>query len=65
MWNLKNKINEQTKQNRLANTENRLMVIRGRGAGVLGEKGEGTKKYRLVVTKQSQGCKVQHRPDSQ
>ena len=29
--------------------------------GGLCEKGEGIKKYKLVVTKQSRGCKVQHR----
>ena len=29
------------------------------------EKGEGIKKYKLVVTEQSQGCKVQHREYSQ
>ena len=28
--------------------------------GWLGEKGEGTKKYTLVVTEQSQECKVQY-----
>ena len=27
----------------------------------MGEKGEGIKKYKLVVTEQSQGRKVQHR----
>ena len=32
-----------------------------RGIGDMGEKGEGIKKHRLVVTEQSQGCKVQHR----
>ena len=36
-----------------------------RGVGGLGEKGEGTEKYRLVVTKESQGCRVQHREYSQ
>ena len=31
----------------------------------LDEKGEGMKKYKLIVTKQSQGCRVQHREYSQ
>ena len=31
----------------------------------LGGKGERIKKYTLVVTKQSQGCKVQHREYNQ
>ena len=41
------------KQNRirLIDTENKLMVARGRGHGRLCEKGEGIKKYRLVVAK--------------
>ena len=44
MWNLKNKINKQN-INRLKDTENRLMVARGKGGlEELGEKGEGTKK---------------------
>lgn len=29
--------------------------------GRLGEKGEGLKKYKLVVTKQSRGCRVERR----
>ena len=37
------------------------MVARGEGVGGLGEKGEGIKKSKLVVTEQTQGCKVQHR----
>ena len=40
MWNLKNRTNEQTKQNRLIDKENKLVVARGRG-GVMGEVGEG------------------------
>ena len=31
------------------------------GGGGLSEKGEGIEEYKLVVTEQSQGCKVQHR----
>ena len=33
--------------------------------GGLGEKGEGIKKYRLIVIKQSWECEVQHREYSQ
>ena len=41
------------------------IVARGEGAWGLGGKGEGSEKYRLVVTKESWGCKVQHRKYSQ
>lgn len=41
------------------------MVSGWEGAGGPGEKGEGIKKCRLVVTKESQGCKVQFREDGQ
>ena len=61
MWNLKNKIDKQAKLKQTIDTENRLMVARGEGVGGLGEKGEGIKKSKLVVTEQTQGCKVQHR----
>ena len=37
-------------RHRLRDTENRLRVARG-AVGGLGGKGEGNKKYRLVVTK--------------
>ena len=37
-------------------SENRLMVARGEGVCGLGAKGEGIKKYKLVVIKESQGC---------
>ena len=37
----------------------------GRRAGGMGEKGEGIRKYKLVVTEQSWGCKLQHREHSQ
>ena len=33
MWNLKNKTNEQTKQNKIELIENRLVVNRGKGDG--------------------------------
>ena len=39
MWNLKNKINKQTKQ--LIDTENRLVVVRGEEAWGLGKIGDG------------------------
>ena len=48
MWNLNNNIK---KQNRLIDVENRLMVARGEEIGGLAEKGEGTEKYSLAVTK--------------
>ena len=35
-------------------------LTEGREVGKSGEKGEGIEKYRMVVTKQSQECKVQH-----
>ena len=47
--------------NRLADTENILMVARGERGWRLGEKGGGIEKYRLVVTEQSWGREVQHR----
>ena len=37
----------------------------GKGVGELGENGEGIEKNRLLVTKYSQGLKVQHRKYSQ
>ena len=49
----------------IQNEGNRLTVAREKGVGRLGEKGEGTKKYKLVVTEQSWGRKVQHRAYSQ
>ena len=64
MWNLKNNINKQDR-NRFIDTKNRLMVVRGEGTGGLGEKGEGIEQYKLVVTKQSWECKVQHKEYSQ
>ena len=43
MWNLKNKTNEQTEQNRnsLIDTKNKLVVARGEGGMGMGEIGEG------------------------
>ena len=45
--------------------ENKLMVSRWEGVERLGEKGDGIKKYKLTVTKESRGCKVQRREYSQ
>ena len=39
------------KRNRLIDTENRLAVVKWKGFGGIGEKGEEIKKYKLVVTK--------------
>ena len=55
MWNLKNKINEQTKQKQTHRHKEQTeggQPGEGWGWG-LGEKGEGIKKYKLVVTKRS------------
>ena len=52
-------------QRRLIESENRPMVARGEGVGGLGVRGEGIEKYRLVVTEQARGCKVQHGKYSQ
>ena len=40
-----------------------LMVARWGVVGGISEKGEEIK-YKLIVTKQSQGCKIQHRKQS-
>ena len=50
MWNIKNKINRQTKQKQ-THRENKLRVARWEGLMRMGEMGEGSKKYKLVVTK--------------
>lgn len=51
---------------RLIDTKNKLMVTRWEGfRSEWGEKGEGIKKHKLVVTKQSQGYRVQYREYSQ
>ena len=51
MWNLNKKINEQTKMKRTHRYSEQPMIGRGEVVGGLGEKGEGIKKYKLVVTK--------------
>ena len=62
-WNPKNKINEQTK---LKQTHRHREPIDGcQSQGQVGALGEGLKKYEWVVTKQSWGCKAQHREYSQ
>ena len=43
------KITNKQNRNRLIGTESRLMIARWEGAGELGDKGEGIKKYKLVV----------------
>ena len=45
MWNQNKNINEHTKQKK-DSWGNRLVVARGERVGGLGEKGEGTEKYR-------------------
>ena len=50
MWNLKNSINEQTKQKQIFVTQTDGCWREG-GLGGLGEKGKGIKKYKLVVIK--------------
>ena len=49
------------KRNRLINTENTLTVARQQGGWGMGEKGDRIKKYKLAVTEQSLGHKIQHR----
>lgn len=56
MWHLKNK-NEQTKQKQTQRYREQT--------GGMGEKGERINQYKLEVTKQLQGCEVQHREYSQ
>lgn len=51
-------MNTQLNMLRLTDTGNKLIVARWEGFGEMGDKGEGIKKYKLVLTKQSQGCKV-------
>ena len=58
--NFKNKINKQNRTG-VIDTENTLTAARWEGVGRLGGKGERIKKYKLVVTEQSWGCKVQQR----
>ena len=41
------------------------MVSNWEGSKGLGEKGKGIKKYTVMVTELSRGCKLQHREYSQ
>ena len=50
MWNLKNKINEQAKQKRTQRYREHFGSCQLEGGLRMGEKGEGIKKYKLVVT---------------
>ena len=60
--NLKNKTNEQADQKQTHRYRERFDGCQMRGAfGGVDKKGEGIKKYKLVVTEQSEGYKVQHR----
>ena len=52
MWNLKSKVNEQTKQKQTHRHRDRQT-----GAGGLGEKGEGVETYKLAVTKSAGDAK--------
>ena len=48
-----------------SDTENILTVAKWEGVGGMGEKGEGMKKHKLVVTEQSWEYQVQQREYSQ
>ena len=67
MWNLKSKINEQTKQKQTHGHRDETDdgCQSEQSFGGLHQKGEGVKKYKLVVIKQSHGCKMQPREQSQ
>ena len=54
MWNLKNKINEQTKQNRnrLVDTENKQAAVRRQAGWELVKKVKGIKRQNLQLKKQ-------------
>ena len=55
--NIENKINEQADQKQIMDTENILMVARWSGGWRMGKKGEGIKKYKLVVTEYHEDVK--------
>ena len=46
-------------RNKLMDTEKRQIVVRLGWLGGLSEKDEGIKQYKLTVTEQSGGCKVE------
>ena len=58
MCNPKKKISEQTKLKQSHRYRKQLWSPGGRGVGGLAEGGKRTKKHKLMVTKESQGCKV-------
>ena len=62
-----NKQNKWTSRTETDSQKQRTFWCLPDGSGVerIGRKGEGIKKYKLVATEQSQGCKVQHREYSQ
>ena len=63
MYNLKIKINKQ-KQSHKYGEQTDGCQMEG-GMGMPGKKGDGIKKYKLVVMKQSWGCKLQNKEYSQ
>ena len=69
MGNLKNKTNEQTKQNRneLIDAGNKLVVTRGERNWGVGKTGKGDQEVQTFSYKinKSQGCNVQHGEYSQ
>ena len=66
MWSLKNKIYNQSKLKQTHRHRQRgLVVASGEGGGGMGKKGKGVEKYKLIVTKESWGIKVQHKEYSQ
>ena len=58
MQNLKNNIKKQTKQKQTHRYREQRQLLVGLTVEELSERREGIKKYKLAVTKQSQGCKV-------
>ena len=63
MWNLKNKTNKIKADSQAQRVD--WWLPERRGSGRLGKRGKEVKTYKLVVTKQPQGCKVQHREHNQ
>ena len=59
MWNLK----QQQQQHELIDTENRLVVARGRGWGSSWKMGEGGQRYNPPVINK-RGCDVRHGDNS-
>ena len=61
MWNLKNKINEQTNQKQTHRYKEQIDGCQVGGGWGMGKKEKGIKTYRSPVIKIVKGCKVQHR----